>query len=531
MKTLPVLFDTIVKAHPDQVAIVDRERQTTYQALDQRSDAIAAGLKAEGIGRGDRVAIWLPNIAAYLECFLAAAKLGAIVISVNTKFKSHEMADIVGRSRCKALILWPSFKNIPFLDILSEVPDGALENLQTVVTYDEGERAPELPSCLAHTKHVALAQFEGMSWEGQAVTEEDGLVVFTTSGTTGKPKFVLHSQYSIAIHAEQVATHFGFNARPCRLLQVNPLCGTFGLTQALAGLISGAAVYCVPVFDGKAAADLMQKAEITDLNGSDDMYHMILKNTSADHDFTRVCNAGFAAFNPTLGDLVEQAEKKKLRMMGLWGMSEVQAYVTHQDPTATAEIRKRAGGRLISPDAVIRITDPENGRVLPLGQEGELEINTPSQMACYLDNEEATTKTITPDGFVKTGDLCVMEDDRSFVFLARMGDVLRLGGFLTDPVEIEDCLGCFPSIHQAQVVAATTDTGSRAVAFVILNAGEVLDEAAVIQHCKDQLAGFKVPVIVEAVTAFPTTESANGIKVQRAKLRQMAEALVSARKL
>ena len=109
------------------------------------------------------------------------------------------------------------------------------------------------------------------------------------------------------------------------------------------------------------------------------MYHMILKNTQKDHDFNRVCNAGFAAFNPTLGDLVEQAEEKKLRMMGLWGMSEVQAYVTHQDPAAPNDIRKKAGGRLISPDAEIRITDPESGEILPIGQEGELEIRTPSQ--------------------------------------------------------------------------------------------------------------------------------------------------------
>lgn len=530
MKTLPVLFKEIATRNPDRVAIADRGRETTYQALYQRVDEIATGFHRLGIKKGDRIGIWLPNITAYLECFLAAAEVGAIVISVNTKFKSAEMADIVGRSRCTALILWPGFKNIPFLDILSDVPAGALENLQTVITYDEGEVLPPLPGCLSHCEHVRLSDFDGPPKPiPDTVQPDDGLVVFTTSGTTGKPKFVLHSQFSVTVHAVQVADHFGFNARPCRILQVNPLCGTFGLTQAIAGLISGAAVYCVPVFDGKEAADLMQKAEITDLNGSDDMYHMILKHTPEDKDFARVFNAGFAAFNPTLGDLVEQAEAKQLRMMGLWGMSEVQAYVTHQDPSAPANIRKRAGGRLISSDAVIRISDPETGEILPIGQEGELEIKTPSQMVCYLDNEEATAKTITKDGFVKTGDLCVMLTERSFTFLARMGDVLRLGGFLTDPVEIENCLAGHPAVAEAQVVAATTPKGSRAAAFVILKPDARLDEAAVIQHCKAQLAGFKVPALVEAVDAFPTTESANGVKVQRAKLRQMAEELIKTR--
>ena len=152
-------------------------------------------------------------------------------------------------------------------------------------------------------------------------------------------------------------------------------------------------------------------------------------------------------------------------------------------------------------------------------------------MICYLDNEEATAKTITRDGFVKTGDLCVMEDERSFTFLARMGDVLRLGGFLTDPVEIEDCLAAHETVDQAQVVAATTASGSRAVAFVILNDGETPAEGDLIAHCKSQLASFKVPVLVEAVTRFPTTESANGVKVQRAKLRQMAEELIKSRGL
>jgi len=531
MKTLPYQLQSSVNTTPNRIAISDRSNDITYEQLRETTKQIASGLFAQGIRRGDKIGIWLPNIAAYLEMFLACAEIGATVVSINTKFKSFEMADIVTRSGCTMLVLWPDFKNIPFLDILSEISEGGLKSLQSVVFYSENEnKRPTLPKCLAGKDIISFEQLRQSEITTlPKISEDDGLVVFTTSGTTGKPKFVLHTQYSVTIHAEEVAQHFGYQERDCHLLQVNPLCGTFGLTQALAGFAGCGTVYCLPVFEPVEACRIMQEEAITDINGSDDMYAMLLKQATEDKPFPDLKYAGFAAFNPALSDLVETATERGVHLMGLWGMSEVQAFVTHQDPSASIADRKRAGGRLIASAAKIRITDPDTGAVLLYGEQGELQIKTSSQMVGYLNNEEATSKTITKDGYIKTGDLCVQHDDRNFTFLSRMGDVLRLGGYLTDPTEIETCLGEMDGVMQAQVVGVQTSKGARAYGYVVLSETGAVTENQMLKYCRDNLAGYKVPARIEFLTEFPTTQSANGVKIQRAKLREDAQSSIDAR--
>ncbi len=523
MKNIPQLIDYFEDKFPEVTAIHDRGTEIPYQDLARRSRQLAAGLLEKDIKKGDRVGLWLPNITAYMEAFLACASVGAIVVSVNTKFKSFEMEDVVSRAGCKMLILWPTFKNIPFLKILSEISADTLEDLETIVFYGEGEDMPPLPEELSqkdvcHFKDLAVEEPQILP----LVDEADGLVIFTTSGTTGKPKFVLHSHMSVVLHAIEVVENFEYTNKDCKLLQAIPLCGTFGLTQAIAGLVAGATVFCLPVFDPAEGARLLSQYKITDMNGSDDMYAMLLDHADAQIPFPNLKQGGFAAFNPAQSEIVERAEARGIKLYGLWGMSEVQAFVTHQAPDAPSALRKRAGGRLISPSAQLRITDPETAQVLPHGENGEIEIKTLSQMTEYFLNPEATQQTITDDGFIKTGDLGFQEDDRSFVFLSRMGDVLRLGGYLTDPAEIENCLQERAEIHQAQVVGVETKKGTRAFAFVTGDVSFHFNEEDLIRHCTEKLAKYKVPVAVYALDRFPMTESANGIKIQRSKLRKDA---------
>jgi fatty-acyl-CoA synthase len=148
-------------------------------------------------------------------------------------------------------------------------------------------------------------------------------------------------------------------------------------------------------------------------------------------------------------------------------------------------------------------------------------------MVGYYGNDEATARTLTPDGYVKTGDFGEMEPDGGFTFLSRMGDVLRLSGFLVNPLEIETHIQKVPGIEACTTIALPRPDGVRALAFVILKPGATLDEQAVIAHCKRGLANYKVPLRVFAIDDFPKTPSANGFKIQRNKLREMAEALLN----
>jgi fatty-acyl-CoA synthase len=187
------------------------------------------------------------------------------------------------------------------------------------------------------------------------------------------------------------------------------------------------------------------------------------------------------------------------------------------------------GGKPIAPASKVRVRDPDSGELLGPGEAGELEISGPSLMKEYYLNPEATAEEFTDDGYLRTGDLAEMTADGRFLYLQRMGDVLRLGGFLTSPAEIENQLIDHDSVADSQVVGVTTADGSvRAVGFVILHDGADFHEDILRQHCLENLARFKAPVRIFPLDEFPTTQSANGTKIQRAALRRMAEERVNA---
>jgi len=236
---------------------------------------------------------------------------------------------------------------------------------------------------------------------------------------------------------------------------------------------------------------------------------------------------GYAAFNPAHGDIVGRAEARGLKLVGLYGTSEVQALFARQDERAPAAQRMLAGGLPVSPQARVRARDPASGAVLAHGAPGELEFLAPSsRMAAYHGDPQATRDALTGDGFYRSGDLGYTLDDGRFVFLARIGDALRLGGFLVSPAEIEAVVQEAPGIAACQVVGVPRSGALAPIAFVVLQHGAILDEAAVIAHVAARLARYKVPLRVFRVDAFPVTPGANATKIQKGKLREMAEALL-----
>jgi fatty-acyl-CoA synthase len=222
-----------------------------------------------------------------------------------------------------------------------------------------------------------------------------------------------------------------------------------------------------------------------------------------------------------------RADAAGLKLVGLYGTSEIQALFARQDEHAPASERCLAGGRPVSAAARVRARDPQTGAVLAPRAPGELEFFAPSsRMAAYHGNPEATREAITADGYYRSGDLGYTLADGRFVYLTRMGDSLRLGGFLVSPAEIESAVQEVPGIAACQVVAVPRAAGPVPVAFVLLHDGASLDEMAVVAHVRSKLAKYKVPARVIPVDAFPVTPGANATKIQKGKLREMAEALL-----
>jgi len=206
----------------------------------------------------------------------------------------------------------------------------------------------------------------------------------------------------------------------------------------------------------------------------------------------------------------------------------VQAFFARRRETEPLERRRVPGGTPVSEVAQVRVRDPDTGQILGIGMSGELELCGPSLMRAYFGDPAATQRAMSADGFVRTGDLGRVLDDGSFVFETRLGDVLRLSGFLVAPAEIESYLQRHPSIDGAQVVGVSTAAGVKPVAFVTRKPGASFDEAALKAYCGASLARYKVPVRIVLVDVFPATTSANGIKIQKGKLREQASMILSA---
>lgn len=512
----------LLEGHGGAPALTDAARALTRDELAARSARVAAGLHERGVGAGDRVALWLPNVPDWLVLFFACVRLGAIAVSVNTRFRAHEVGDILGRADCRVLAYAPGFRAIDFAGILADVPPGALRALESVVLC--GEDARSAPGAPGRAAAVLLDELDDAPPDGLPAPggAGDRCVIFTTSGTTRAPKFVCHDQRSVTDHARDVACGLGLDRGKSRILQALPLCGVFGFTQAMAALAAGCPMHLMPVFDAAEAASLVIERGITHMNGVDDMIDRMLAVRSEPRPFPTLAHFGYARFNPALEDIVERAAARGVCMRGLYGMSECQALFAVQPAALPDAERRKGGGRPLSPAAQVRVRDPVGGGLLGPGERGEIELAGPSLMREYFGDAEATAAAFTDDGFLRTGDLGELEPDGRFHYVARLGDVLRLGGFLTSPGEIEAVLDEHPDVEAAQVVAIELEGRLAPVAFCLAAAGVVPDEEDVIAFCRARLAGYKVPARVFVVDAFPTTASANGTKIQKAKLRALA---------
>ncbi|MNK25229.1 Long-chain-fatty-acid--CoA ligase [compost metagenome] len=519
-------LDLLAARQPDAAALFDQDRRISVAELRAQSRALAAGLARIGVRPGHRVAVWLPNCTAWLESFLACAHLGALVLAVNTRFRALEVADILGRGGADWLVYWPGFKGIDFQGILDGVAPAALARLQGAVALTGPGEAP-IPSLHGKPVH-RYADLLACADPAPAAQGNAGVLCFTTSGTTSKPKFVLHDQQTLLHHGAAVARAFGYDGNSCVLASA-PFCGAFGFATLAGALAGGVPLVCAPVFDAAQSADAIARHAVTHTYANNEALVGMMQ-AAPPANFASARLFGFASFTPALDNMLDLARQAGVPLTGLYGSSELIALVAGQprDPAeGDVSARHQPGGTLIYPEARVRARDPETGQVLPHGQSGEIEILSPSLMLGYLDNPEATQGAVTADGYFKTGDLGYTLTPRQFVFQTRMGDSLRLSGFLVNPVEIEQVVETLPGVRACQVVGATSKGKIVPYAFVLLHEGAQADPAGWTRACKAAMAGFKAPAGFTVLDAFPSVESANSVKIQKHRLREMADAMLS----
>lgn len=489
--TLTALLETIAAERPDAPAFAGMN----WAQVAARVRSLAGGLAVSGIGPGDRVAIFLPNRPDFLLLLFALARRGACAVLLNTRFRALEVGNLLARARPVGIAVARDFATVDAASVLVDPPD----SLRLVLGMD-GLGAGELAG-LPVLPRAALVS----TGEAPDLASPDAeCLTFTTSGTTSGPKLVLHRQAGIAGHAADVAARIGTDAPGAAVLSAVPLCGTFGMSAALAGVAGGARLAFLERFEAVAADALIRAERVTHMVGGDELL-LLLAEAAAGRPYARFAFTGFASFHGQAERVMDLSAQLNLAARGVYGSSEVQALFAGQD--AAGPHAGTGGGIPHGAEAGWRIAE-----------DGELLLRGPSLFDSYLGDAAATGRAFTPDGWFRSGDLGVVQPEGGFGFLTRRGDALRIGGFLVSPEEIEGFLQAQPGVAAAQVVEA----GGKPVAFVI--PGEAYDEAALMAASREKLAKFKIPARIVALDAFPVTDGPNGPKIQRAELRRMAGA-------
>jgi acyl-CoA synthetase (AMP-forming)/AMP-acid ligase II len=517
--SIPALLAETEERHAQRVAVLDGATTLTYPELAAEARQFAAALIESGVGRGDRVAIWCFNCAEWVVAVLGIFAAGAVLVPVNTRFKGHEAADILVRSGARTLVTVTDFLGTDYLALLEE-SGVTLPALQTVVLARGRVQLPnhavDWADFLGRATPTARQEVERRS---AALGPEDASDILFTSGTTGVPKGVVMTHGRTLTVASDWVAMSGLRAGDV-YLQVNPYFHMFGLKAGiLASVVAGATMLPEAVFDVDAVLARVEGERVTVLPGAPTIYQSILDHPDRDkHDLTslRVAVTGAADIPVELIHRVQQELPFRTIITG-YGLTEggtACATSEDDDPEAIATTVGRA-----RPSFQLRIVG-EGDRDVAAGEAGEVMLRGGSVMAGYLDDPEGTAKVLSADGWLRTGDLGVLDEAGRLRIVGRVKDMFIVGGFNAYPAEIENALLRHPAIRQAAVIGVPDHRlGEVGMAFVVTSDPVTADD--IIEWSRDEMANYKVPRAVEIVDELPL--NATG-KVMKDLLRERAAA-------
>lgn len=513
--------------------------RVTVADLLARADQFAGLLAAHDVGDGDCVAVWLPSWADTYAWQFAASARGAHVIGVNTRYNVAEVGHVLTKARPRALVMAHGFRGLDFLSTATQavaeaqaefpadskqpfVPPVAFvwavpgaPNVPVDTDYDLGPGAVTVP---------AEASPEAAAPTPAAPSADRLSVAFTTSGSTGLPKLAAHRESAVISHSQHVATRVGF-APGDVLVEPLPYSGVFGYSAGMGALFGGAAVLLQPVFDERALVRAWAAFGGSHFVGADDMLSRVRQ--ACDASGTQLDSwkwAGVGDFQGMSADIAKwSAEAFGTETVGVYGSSEVFALASFWPLDAPDELRISGGGHLVDPEYEYRIVDPLSNEPVSSGSEGEVQLRGANVVDQYLGDKGEGAKNFAGNGWFATGDLGRAQGPEAFEYVCRMGDVIRLRGFLVDPAEIEFHLITHDDVELVKVVGRTDESGApEVVAFVQPVPGSAPDPAKIRQYCKQRLASFKVPTEVRLVETMPVTTGTNGSKIKAAVLREWA---------
>ncbi len=525
--TLPAALRAAGRERPDHPAVVDGECTLTFADLHRRVVEAARAYAALGVRPGDRVCVWAPNTWKWVVAGLAASYAGATLVPVNSRYTAHEAAEVAARTRARLLVVADGFLGRSQVQDLLAV---GLEPETTVVRIPLAGRAAsarervetsgglvvdwaDLPSYAAR---VTEREIEARA---DSVTPDDVADILFTSGTTGRSKGAMSAHRQTIGVAAAWAGIGGVDVDD-RYLVVNPFFHSFGYKIGIVvGLLTGATLYPVAVFDAEATMRLVEQHRITLLPGAPTIYQSLLTAPGrGEHDLSslRLAITGAAVVPVVLIEQMGGAGPDGLDIDDVYtafGMTEaVVATMCRQGDDA--ELVARTCGRAI-PGMDTRIAGPDSNAPLPPGTEGELLLRGDYVMLGYLDDEHATAQAVDADGWLRTGDVGRLDETGNLTITDRLKDMYICGGFNVYPAEVEQTLARMAEVADCAVVGVPDERmGEVGKAYVVRATGASLTADDVVAFARERLANFKVPRQVELVGGLPRNLSGKVLKTE-----------------
>jgi acyl-CoA synthetase (AMP-forming)/AMP-acid ligase II len=515
--TIPALLANAADRFGTHPAIVVDDSTITYAELHTAARSFGAALVEAGVEGGDRVAIWAPNSAEWIIALFGLSYAGATLVPVNTRFKGTEAGDILRRSGARVLVTTTDFLGTDYVAMLRGAgPE--LPELKTIVVAS----GPPVDDTVSWADFVASATETARTEVDErtaALTDEKTSDILFTSGTTGMAKGVVQTHRGTLAVARDWASMTGLTADD-RYLMINPYFHMFGLKAGiLASVSAGATMLPEPVFDVDRVLEQVADERVTVLPGPPTLYQSILDHPAAggrDLSSLRVAVTGAADIPVELMRRVIDELPFETVMAG-YGLTEG-GTATATEPGDDPEIVATTVGRA-RPGFELRIVDGR-GEDLPTGDAGEILVRGVSVMSHYLDDPGATAAVLSPDGWLRTGDIGTRDEDGRLRIVGRSKDLFIVGGFNAYPAEIENALLRHPEIHQAAVIGIPDERlGEVGMAFVVLAPGATTSTTEIITWSGEQMANYKVPRRVEILDELPL--NATG-KVEKLMLRERA---------
>ncbi len=505
----------VAAAHPDAEVLVDvpTGRRWTYSVFDAGTDILARGLIAAGLRAGDRVGIWAPNCAEWVQLQYATAKAGIILVNINPAYRSHELAFALRQSGVRVLVSAEQFKTSDYRAMIEEVrPD--LPDLEDVIYVGTPAWHALFESGQAAAGDDPLREREA------SLSSDDPINIQYTSGTTGFPKGATLSHHNILNNAFFIGEGCGYSPQDRVCIPV-PFYHCFGMVLGnLACTTHGACIVIpAPGFDPAQTLRAVQAERCTSLYGVPTMFITELALPDfGDYDLSTL-RTGIMAGSPCPVEVMKRvvSEMHMTEVTICYGMTETSPVSTQTTADDDMDRRVSTVGR-VHPHVEVKIVDPESGRVLPTDTPGELCTRGYSVMLGYWNEPDKTAEAIDSARWMHTGDLAVMDEAGYLNIVGRIKDMVIRGGENIYPREVEEFLYAHPAIEDVQVIGVPdVKHGEELCAWIRLRPGQELSQDDVRDYCRGKIAHYKIPRYVRFTRDYPMTITG---KVQKFKMRE-----------